>query len=102
MSLTLRRLNRATLARQLPLRREPLPVVDAVRRIVAVQALEPPSPYAALWNRVAGFDPADLDAAFATTPWPAAGPPTAASGAGGPTSPAPSAATSRRPGATLD
>src|SRR5262249_22324785 len=26
---------------------------------------EPPSPYVALWNRVAGFDPADLDAAFA-------------------------------------
>lgn len=66
MSLTLRRLNRATLARQLLLRREPLPVVDAVRRIVAVQAQEPPSPYVALWNRVAGFDPADLDAAFTT------------------------------------
>src|SRR6188474_2755738 len=63
--LTPRQLNRATLARQLLLRREPLGVVDAVRRIVAVQAQEAASPYIALWNRVAGFDPADLDAAFA-------------------------------------
>ena len=58
-------LNRATLARQLLLGREPLGVVEAVRRIVAVQAQEAASPYLALWNRVAGFDPADLDAAFA-------------------------------------
>ena len=63
--LTPRQLNRATLARQLLLEREPLGVVDAVRRIVAVQAQEAASPYIALWNRVAGFDPADLDAAFA-------------------------------------
>ena len=54
-----------TLARQLLLGRQPLGVVDAVRRIVAVQAQEAASPYIALWNRVAGFDPGDLDAAFA-------------------------------------
>jgi hypothetical protein len=65
MALTTRQLNRATLARQLLLRREPLDVVDAVRRIVAIQAQEPASPYIALWNRIAGFDPADLDVAFA-------------------------------------
>jgi hypothetical protein len=65
MSLTARQLNRATLGRQLLLRREPLSVEDAVRRIVAVQAQEPASPYIALWNRIARFDPADLDAAFA-------------------------------------
>jgi hypothetical protein len=65
MRLTPRQLNRATLARQLLLRREPLDVVDAVRRIVAIQAQEPASPYIALWNRIAGFDPAELDAAFA-------------------------------------
>jgi hypothetical protein len=59
-----RALNRATLARQLLLRRQPVPVADAVRRVVAVQAQEPASPYVALWNRVAQFDPADLDAAF--------------------------------------
>jgi hypothetical protein len=65
MDLTLRDLNRATLARQVLLRREPLPVLDAVRRVVAIQAQEPPSPYIALWNRLDPFDPADLDAAFA-------------------------------------
>jgi hypothetical protein len=65
MRLTTRQLNRATLARQLLLRREPVDVVEAVRRIVAMQAQEPASPYLALWSRVAGFDPGDLDAAFA-------------------------------------
>ena len=65
MRLTERRLNRATLARQLLLERQRIPVVDAVRRIVAIQAQEPPSPFIALWNRVDGFDPADLDRALA-------------------------------------
>lgn len=65
MGITDRQLNRATLERQLLLRREPLTVTDAVRRILALQAQEPASPYLALWNRVAGFDPADLDAAWA-------------------------------------
>jgi hypothetical protein len=64
MRLTARRLNRATLARQLLLHREVVDVVEAVRRVVALQAQEPASPYLALWNRVASFDPADLDAAF--------------------------------------
>ena len=63
-SLTARELNRATLGRQMLLRRERLDVVDGVRRIVALQAQEPASPYLALWNRIANFDPADLDAAF--------------------------------------
>jgi hypothetical protein len=66
MTLSRRQLNRATLARQLLLTREPTTVVDAVRRVVAIQAQEPASPYLALWNRVAGFDAADLDVAFAT------------------------------------
>jgi hypothetical protein len=65
MRLSARALNRATLARQMLLQRERLPVVDAVHHVVALQAQEPASPYLALWNRVAGFDPADLDAAFA-------------------------------------
>lgn len=65
MDVTARRLNRATLERQLLLRREPVGVVEAVRRVVALQAQEPASPYLALHNRVAGFDPADLDAALA-------------------------------------
>ena len=57
-------LNRATLARQLLLAREPLSTPDGVRRIVALQAQSPASPYLALWNRLAGFDPATLDAAY--------------------------------------
>ena len=65
MRLTARQLNRATLHRQLLLRREPVGAVEGVRRIVAVQAQEAASPYLALWNRLAGFDPAELDAAFA-------------------------------------
>ena len=63
--LTPRRLNRATLERQLLLRREPLDAATAVRRVLALQAQEPASPYLALWNRVADFDPSELDAAFA-------------------------------------
>ncbi|MDX3831740.1 winged helix DNA-binding domain-containing protein [Streptomyces europaeiscabiei] len=62
--LTARALNRATLARQLLLNREPLDVVEAVRRIVALQAQQPASPYIALWNRLAPFDPTTLDAAM--------------------------------------
>ena len=65
MRLTSRRLNRATLARQLLLEREPLTVADAMCRIVALQAQSPASPYLALWNRVTDFDGADLDAAYA-------------------------------------
>src|SRR5215207_8589637 len=65
MHVSARQLNRATLARQLLLRREPLEVVDAVHRLVALQAQEPASPYIALWDRLDTFDPADLDAAFA-------------------------------------
>lgn len=65
MRLTAGQLNRATLARQLLLQRERLDVVEAVGRVVALQAQEAASPYLALWNRVAGFDPTDLDAAFA-------------------------------------
>ncbi|MFD6887464.1 winged helix DNA-binding domain-containing protein [Streptomyces sp. NPDC059957] len=57
-------LNRSTLARQLLLRREVMDVGDAVRRVVALQAQHAASPYLALWNRLSGFDPADLDAAF--------------------------------------
>lgn len=64
MALTDRQLNRATLERQLLLRREPMEVAEAVRRIGGLQAQQPASPYLALWNRLAGFDPADLDAAF--------------------------------------
>lgn len=66
MPLSTRALNRATLARQLLLDRAPLDVPAAVRRVLALQAQEPASPYLALWNRIQGFDPADLDRAFET------------------------------------
>ncbi|WP_406115497.1 winged helix DNA-binding domain-containing protein [Streptomyces sp. NBC_01014] len=65
MVITARALNRSTLARQLLLGREPLDVADGVRRVVALQAQQPASPYVALWNRLSGFDPADLDTAVA-------------------------------------
>jgi hypothetical protein len=65
MNVTARELNRATLGRQLLLGREALGVDDAVRRVVALQAQQPASPYLALWNRLTAFDPADLDVALA-------------------------------------
>jgi hypothetical protein len=63
--LALRQLNRATLERQMLLERARMSVADAVRQVVGLQAQEPATPYLALWNRLARFDPADLDAAFA-------------------------------------
>ncbi|MGW6967092.1 winged helix DNA-binding domain-containing protein [Streptomyces zaomyceticus] len=63
MGITARGLNRSTLARQLLLDRATIGVEDAVRRVVALQAQQPGSPYVALWNRVVDFDPARLDKA---------------------------------------
>ncbi|MFB7241970.1 hypothetical protein CW362_06740 [Streptomyces populi] len=64
MTLTARQLTLATLDRQLLLERGRLDVAEAVRRVCAVQAQAPASPYVALWNRVEGFVPEQLDAAF--------------------------------------
>ncbi len=64
--LTERVRNRATLQRQLLLRREALPVVDAVRRVVALQAQDPVGPYLALQARIEDFDPRDMDEAYRT------------------------------------
>src|SRR5947207_906309 len=65
MALTDRQLNRATLARQMLLRREKVPVAEAVHRLAALQAQAPASPYIALWNRLEDFQPANLDRALA-------------------------------------
>ncbi|MFG2643893.1 winged helix DNA-binding domain-containing protein [Streptomyces sp. NPDC048370] len=65
MKISARGLNRSTLARQLLLRRERIGASEAVRKVVALQAQQPASPYLALWNRTVGFDAADLDGAFA-------------------------------------
>jgi hypothetical protein len=51
--ITARVLNRATLARQLLLERESLSATDAARRVVALQAQQPASPYVALWKALA-------------------------------------------------
>jgi hypothetical protein len=53
--LSQRELNRALLARQLLLKRGRLPVQRAVERLCAIQAQYSPSPYMALWTRLADF-----------------------------------------------
>ncbi|HEY5787359.1 MAG TPA: winged helix DNA-binding domain-containing protein [Microlunatus sp.] len=65
MRLSERQLNRTLLRRQLLVERESLGVVEAVRRLVGLQAQQAAAPYVALWNRIRNFDPAELDAAFA-------------------------------------
>ena len=59
-TLTLRELNWATLARQMLLRREKLPVSSAVRRLVGLQAQVASPPYVGLWTRLEGFRRRDL------------------------------------------
>lgn len=62
--LTLRELNRATLARQLLLAREPLEVPEAVGRLGALQAQRPRAPYVALAARLEGFERGQLNRAL--------------------------------------
>src|SRR6266511_518594 len=59
-TLTLRELNRALLARQMLLSRQRVGVVDAIERLACLQAQWAPSPYIALWSRIAGFARDDL------------------------------------------
>jgi hypothetical protein len=59
-TLTLRQLNRATLARQLLLERAEIPVLTAVERLCGIQAQEARPPFVGLWSRVAKFRNEDL------------------------------------------
>lgn len=60
--LSSRALNRATLERQLLLRRTAVPVKDVVTRLVGLQAQNTRPPYFQLYSRIEGFDPAELSA----------------------------------------
>ena len=62
--LTLRRLNRTLLLRQLLLRRERLSPVRAVERLAGLQAQHAPAPYLALWARLDGFERGSLERAL--------------------------------------
>ncbi len=55
-----RALNRATLERQLLLRRSELSPLAAVEHLVGLQAQIPLNPYTALWSRLEGFKPEAL------------------------------------------
>ena len=63
-ALSLRELNRALLARQFLLERQTLPALDAIERLVGLQAQLPNTPHIGLWTRLNNFRPEDLSSAI--------------------------------------
>src|SRR4051794_35606275 len=59
--LTLRELNRATLARQLLLHRTRLSPTAVIERLVGMQAQSPQAPYVGIWTRTTGFRRGSLE-----------------------------------------
>ncbi|WP_205857588.1 winged helix DNA-binding domain-containing protein, partial [Phytoactinopolyspora endophytica] len=59
--LTTRVLNRTLLARQLLLERKERAAEDVIEHLVGLQAQNPLDPHYALWARLTGFDPDELD-----------------------------------------
>ncbi len=62
--LTLRELNRATLARQLLVKRTSLTILDAIKQIAGLQAQLANAPYIGLWSRLHAFQRDDLTRLF--------------------------------------
>ncbi|AXK36968.1 winged helix DNA-binding domain-containing protein [Streptomyces armeniacus] len=62
--LSTRALNRATLERQLLLRRADMDAARAVEQLVGLQTQVPTNHYTALWSRLDGFDPEDFSRRF--------------------------------------
>ncbi len=61
VTLSQRALNRATLARQHLLDRVAMPAAGMVEHLVGMQAQVPRNPYLALWSRLEGFRPEELE-----------------------------------------
>jgi hypothetical protein len=64
--LTLRELNRATLARQLLLERKRLTPRAVIERLVGMQAQWPPAPYVGIWTRATSFRRQSLERELAS------------------------------------